>query len=546
MTLTARPYQIEDEAAIYSAWADNNRNVLYQCPTGGGKTFVGAKIVSDHQAASAIIAHRGELVLQQSMELAKMGTRHRIIANTAVTRFITREHTRQFNRHFLDPNGRVAVVAVDTLRARAESLRPWAGQIGMWVMDEAHHVLRDNKWGDAVSMFPNAWGLGVTATPNRADGKGIGAHAQGVFNHMVSGPSVSALMGLGYLSNYKIFAPPSDFDLSSLKMGGTGDYTRDSMVKETRRSHIVGDAVKHYHQFAAGKRAIVFAVDIDSANAITASFLKAGIRAASVNGKSKDTYRQEMVRKFRDGDLDVLVNVDLFGEGFDVPACECVIMARPTFSLPLYLQMFGRALRVFAGKLWGIIIDMVGNVKRHLLPDSPREWSLDDRNKQARSKRDPDAMPITTCIACFRQYEAVTSICPYCGHKAEPAGRSLPEQVDGDLTEMDAAALDKLRGRLPRANVGDTMERVLVRNGTAGPVARVIADNMRKKHSAHLVLKSTIDLWAGYQRSQGRGESENYRRFFHTFGMDVITAQTMGRPDAEALTARIRERIGLV
>ncbi len=544
--LTARPYQIKDEAAIYAAWASGAKNVCYTCPTGGGKTFIDTKIAAAQPGATAIIAHRSELVLQQSMSLASMGVRHRIIASNATTQFIRREHTREFKRHYYDPNGRAAVVAVDTLRARAKALDSWCHQVSMWAMDECHHVLRENKWGQVVDLFPNAWGLGVTATPNRADGKGIGRHAQGVFDVQVLGPTVPELMDAEYLSDYRIYAPPSDFDISALKMGGTGDYTRDSMIKETRRSHITGDIVQHYQRFARDKRAIVFAVDIESAGMINAAFVKAGIKSASVNGKSSDSIREEMVRRFRDGTLDVLVNVDLFGEGFDVPACDCVVMARPTQSLPLYLQMFGRALRVFKGKPHGIIIDHVSNVKRHLLPDSPREWNLDDRDKRARNKRDPDAIPLTTCLKCFQMYENVTVFCPFCGHRHQPAGRSLPEHVAGDLCELDPAALARMRAWVNQKMSGDAdeMKRRMILHGTDPAAATVISRNHRIKQESHVILKHAIAWWAGHGKAKGMDDSEMYRRFYFMFGIDVVTAQGISGPDARELTTKIMERVG--
>ena len=535
MTFVARPYQDEDTAAIYAAWANGATNVCYQCPTGGGKTFVGKRIISGYQGASAVLAHRSELVLQQSLTLAELGQRHRIIASKSVTQFIMREHKREFGRHFYDPTAKVAAIAVDTLRARKEELRSWCNQVTLWELDECHHLLRDNKWGDVIGLFPRARGLGVTATPNRADGKGIGRHAEGVFDDLVCGPDVRTLINAGYLSDYKIYAPPSDFDTTALKMGGTGDFTHDSMVKETRRSHIIGDIVEHYFRFLNGKRAIVFAVDVQSAGEIAAAFVAAGVRAASVSGKSTDAIRQEMVRRFRNGDLEVLINVDLFGEGFDVPACEGVIMARPTQSLPLYLQMFGRALRIFAGKLFGIIIDHVSNVKRHLLPDSKREWNLDNRNKRARASRLDDAMPITTCVACHRSYEAITATCPYCGHKAMPGGRSLPEQVDGDLCELDYETLMRMKGQ--------SASHLHHINGSASGVDGIKINNHNVRREAQIELRNMIAWWAGEGRTKGMEDVEMYRRFYHMFGVDVLGAQVLSAPETIELTQKIRERI---
>jgi superfamily II DNA or RNA helicase len=163
-----RPYQIQGRANIAAAWANGARHVLYVLPTGGGKTTTFAHIAADHDGPVAAVAHRQELVGQIAMAFAREGVRHRLIAPTSVVKNIVRAQTLELGRSFFDPNAHVGVVGVDTLHARAEGVKAWADSVTLWIMDEAHHVLRKNKWGAAVDMFPNARGLGVTATPCRA------------------------------------------------------------------------------------------------------------------------------------------------------------------------------------------------------------------------------------------------------------------------------------------------------------------------------------------------------------------------------------------
>jgi len=536
-----RPYQQSCKDDILSHWARTPlANVLAVKPTGAGKTVVMASIIHDHNGASCAIAHRQELVGQISIALAREGIRHRIIAPQSVIRDIVQSHTRELGQSWYDPTARAAVAGVDTLLRRADSLRDWMNSVTLWVTDEAHHLLDNNKWGKAAELFPNAKGLGVTATPLRADGAGLGRHADGVFDYMVEGPSMRWLIDNSYLTDYRIFAPPSDFKMSDQDIGSTGDYSAPKMRAAARKSHIIGDVVTHYQRIAPGKLGVVFATDIEIATDIAQQFKAAGVAAEAVSSKTPNSERAAILRRFKACELTVLVNVDLFGEGFDLPAIEVVSMARPTMSYALYVQQFGRALRLMTGKTEAIIIDHVGNVQRHGLPDKPRVWSLDRRERGSRGAKDPDLIPVKTCQACTAVYEATHHICPFCSHYNEPAGRSRPEQVDGDLTELDPAVLAEMRGEIKRIDqpaeaVGQRMRAA----GAPGPAVGGAMKNHLNRQDAQGKLRDMVALWAGYQRAAGRDDRESYKRFFWRYGVDVMGAQALGRNDAEILTAKI-------
>ena len=536
MTTThkARDYQDDLSRGVRTHWGQGARNVLAVLPTGGGKSFVVAREVSDYQGAACVIAHRGELVTQLSTALAREGVRHRVVGPDSLRRSITAVHMEEFNRSFYDPGARVAVASVNTL-ALMDPKDPWVRQVGMWVQDECHHVLAENLWGKACKLFPNAFGLGVTATPLRADGKGLGSHADGLFDAMVVGPSMRELIERGYLSEYRVFAPPSDIDLSKVTTTDSGDFSPPKLREARRRSHITGDVVKHYLRIAPGKLGVTFEVDIDSATETAAAYRAAGVTAEVVSSKTPEALRRQILRRFRAREVLQLVNVDLFGEGFDLPAIEVVSMARPTMSYGLFCQQFGRALRPLDGKTHAIIIDHVSNVIRHRLPDAPREWSLDRRERRARSAAD-DAIPLRTCLneECVQVYERVLPACPFCGHTPVPADRSAPEFVDGDLLELDPAVLAALRGEAQRLRDEPTYP------SSAGIDTR---HAIFKRHSERRVsqseLERTIALWAGWQEHLGRGLNETYRRFYHRFGVDIATAQTLGTREAYALLERV-------
>lgn len=540
-----RPYQFKLKDQIYTAW-ETFQNVLAVLATGAGKTVIFSSILAEHPGASCAVAHRQELVGQISMALAWFGIRHRIIGPKPVIRFIIRLQVETFGRDYYDPAARCAVAGVDTLIRREKELAAWLKQVTLWVMDEGHHVLEANKWGKAVAMFPNARGLGVTANTIRADGKGLGRHADGIMDTLVEGINMRELIDLGFLTDYRIFAPPSDLDLEGVSISGkTGDFSGPQLKKRVQRSHIVGDVVEHYLRLAPGKLGVTFANDVETATDITANFNRAGVPAEMVSAKTKDTVRVEISRRLRRGEIKQLVNVDIFGEGYDLPAIEVVSMARATASFNLFCQQFGRGLRPLDGKLDATIIDHVGNTLRHGLPDAPQVWSLDRRSTRVKGNPDPDVIPVRACPLCTGVYEAIYSSCPYCGHVPIPAGRSAPEFVDGDLTELDPETLATMRGEIDRVNKpAGTIERKFRFAGASDIATAGAVKNHRARQLAQEELRNAIAWWAGYQRSMGRSDSESYRRFYFAFGVDVLSAQALGRPEAEALTIRVNDHIG--
>jgi superfamily II DNA or RNA helicase len=539
-----RPYQQELKDKVYAAWASGARNVLLVLPTGGGKTVILSEIIKEHSGASSTVAHRQELVTQISVALARDDVRHRIIGPKSVVKLAVNNHMVEVGRSFYDPATQCAVAGVDTLVRRGEELARWLPNVTLWDIDEAHHVLIGNKWGTAVGMFPNAKGLGVTATPIRADSKGLGRHADGVFDAMVVGPTMRELINMGYLTDYRVFAPPSDLELGDVKISKvTGDYNPDGLRKAVRKSHIIGDVVKHYMRIAPGKLGITFATDVATATDIAAQFNASGVPAEVVSAKTPDAERIAVLRRFKNRELLQLVNVDLFGEGFDLPAIEVVSMARPTQSYSLYAQQFGRALRIMDGKTEALIIDHVGNVVRHGLPDARRSWTLDRQERRSRKTED-DVIPVKACPQCTAVYERIYPECPFCGFKPVPVIRSGPEFVDGDLAELDAATLAAMRGEVEAVDKDPEQYRaelVARRVPLIGQMAHV--KRHAERQEAQRTLRETIAWWAGYQRAAGRPDSESYRRFYFKFGTDVLSAQALGTADAVELAERINSHL---
>lgn len=545
-----RPYQSSLVTGINNYWSTHPRGkVLAVLATGGGKTVIFSSIIAAEQGATCAIAHRQELVSQMSLTLAKNGIYHRIVGSNKTVKNCVKIHMDELGKTFYDAGSKHAVASVDTIIRRGEQLANWLPSVRLWVIDEAHHVLKDNKWGKAVQMFPNARGLGVTATPCRADGNGLGSHADGVFDTMFEGVAMGELIRDGYLTDYKIFAPPSSFSREQIKVSdSTGDFNLNQMREVVNGSSLVahdektitGDVVAQYLKIARGKSGVTFTVDVASAEEIAEQYNKAGVPAAAISCNTPDLERFAAVRKFKNKEILQLVNSEILTEGFDCPGIEVVSFGRPTESYSMYSQMFGRALRPLPGKTHAIIIDHVGNVMRHGLPDAPREWSLDRRERRT-GKSEPSTVRV--CTACAAVYERFRDACPDCGEPVpKPAQRSGPEFVDGDLYELDPDVLAQMRNEVvgAREDVNQYRDKMIGHGLPPHAVKRNVKLH-ENRLDALVKLDVSLSIWAGYRRAEGLSDSEIFRKFYLTYGVSWLEAQALKAADAD----KLRERIGL-
>lgn len=533
-----RDYQRGIVQQTQDLWNAGATNVLGQLSTGGGKSVILSTIVKEHLGASVIVAHRTELVSQLSLTLAGMGIRHNIIAPKSTVKEIVATHHIAFQKGFFDPQARVFLASVDTLLRLPEDTR-WFNSIALLIIDEAHHVLRENKWGRACSLFPNAKGFFPTATPTRADGRGLGRRSDGLMDNIVIGPSMRQLIQEGFLCDYRIFAPPNDLDLSNVSRSAGGDFSPAPLRTAVHKSKITGDIVEHYLRIAPGKRGVTFAVDIKAASEIALEFKLNGVPAEVVSSLTPPLMRQQTMRRFRQGEILQLVNVDILGEGVDVPAIEVVSMGRPTHSYSTFAQQFGRALRPLPGKSHAIIIDHVNNYARHGLPDAPRNWTLEPKERRARGTPE-DVIPLKTCLKCLSVYTRFSKDCPYCGHYTEPRQRNAPQFVDGDLFELDPETLAALRGQA-EDNISKAPK---YPRGIEPYVIKGIQNRHAEKIRVQTQLRNAIAQWAGYQKHSGMNDSEIYRKFYYEFNIDVLSAQALGACESNLLYSKIVDSVG--
>jgi len=405
--MALRSYQELAITQLRSALAHHSRALLVM-PTGSGKTVVFSEIcrlASIKGSSVLILVHRRELVKQASDKLTKAGVEHGIIA----AGFKPSAHP-------------VQVASVQTLARR---LRTVSIQPALVIIDEAHHAVA-GSWDKITAHFSDAKIIGVTATPSRLDGRGLGSH----FSTLVSGPSVEQLTKLGFLSQHRVFAPPVIADLKNVKTRA-GDYANDQLSEAMDRPTITGDAIGHYRKLADGLPAIAFCCSVAHATSVCASFNAAGYRAKLVTGNMPMEERDEAISGLADGRIQVLCSVDVVSEGTDVPAVSAAILLRPTQSEALYLQQVGRILRPQPGKI-AIVLDHVGSTFKHGFVDDIRKWSLEAKPKR---KNYEVSLSVRQCPKCFAAFKP-QPFCPCCGHEFPVKPKRQLTQREGELKEM--------------------------------------------------------------------------------------------------------------
>jgi superfamily II DNA or RNA helicase len=299
------------------------------------------------------------------------------------------------------------------------------------ITDENHHCLAES-YKRIYEAFPNARCVGVTATPCRLNGGGLGD----VNDELVIGVSAKWLIENNFLAPYDYYAP-SVADLTGLHVK-VGEYVTKEIEERLIKKSIFGDVISYYRQLADGKQAICYCASISHSEQMAENFREAGISAQHIDGSTVKSERNLVIKKFRSGEIKILCNVDLISEGFDVPDCEAAILLRPTKSLTLYIQQSMRCMRYKPGKR-AVIIDHVGNYLRFGLPDFDREWTLEPKKKGAK-KEEPE-IKVRQCPECFYTHE-YADICPKCGFMYPVKERTLEEIKEAKLELITEIVLD--------------------------------------------------------------------------------------------------------
>ena len=415
---TLHPYQQQAVSEVLEALRQDQRVVL-QMPTASGKTFTAIEIVRALRKRGPVwfVCHRQEIIRQTVAAFNSHNIDCGVIAPWA------------------DPDLECAVqvASMQSLAARLDRYQTPA----TIVWDECQHAAA-KTWAALFDRFDSAWHLGLTATPERLDGKPLSA----LFRRMVCGPSTRSLIEQGYLSPFKIFTQCSeDRDAALIALRSSkGDYRADDLSRVMNTPIIIGDAVEHYNRHTPGKRALAFTASVEASKALVERFLAQGTPALHVDADTSDAERKAAVEALQGGHLKVISNVEVFTEGTDVPALDAVILLRPTRSLALYLQMVGRALRRCEGKELAVILDHAGFFWQQPGPSDEYEWSLEGgarRKRLVRALEGKERHLICPCCGLLQRHAA---ICESCGAEFDEES-TKPFVFDGHLGEVTPAGV---------------------------------------------------------------------------------------------------------
>lgn len=439
--ISLRDYQDDIISRLRDAVQRSVRRVCVVLGCGGGKTVIFSYVSAQAKLKGndvLVLQHRAELIQQTSETLARSGISHGLITAGRP----------------VDLSEKIQVASVQTVARRLDKIN----KPKIIIIDEAQHCLA-STWMNIINHFPDALVIGMTATPARTSGQGLGD----VFEELIEGPTVKELIETGYLAPFKYYAPPQIANMDGVRVR-MGDYDQHQIAEIMDRSVIIGDAVQHYSKLAPGKRAIVYCVSVDHSKHTAQQFCEAGYNAAHLDGDTHPVERKRITGDFKAGRLQIITNCDLLGEGYDVPGAEVVILLRPTQSLTLYIQQAMRGMRIDPEKPDKVctIIDHVGNVGRHGLPDEDREWSLEGTKKRPGAPR--SEYPIRQCPKCYTAHKPM-GLCPACGYAYPVEERAEIKQEGGELAEVVEIRRKERKREVGMARTLPALEAVALKYG---------------------------------------------------------------------------------
>lgn len=415
-----RPYQSAAVDALRASLAQGHRSPCLVAPTGSGKTHIARDLIGSAVAKCKrvlFLAPRRELIYQTVAKLVSAGIPHGVI--------MAGENVRPW-----EP---VQVACIPTLHARAiRSHRLHLPEADLLIVDEAHLSIARSTV-ELLQAYPHAVKVGMTATPARTDGRGLGM----VYDDLVLGPSVAELTEKGWLVPARYFAP-SKPDLAGVKITA-GDYNQRQLGARMDDVRLVGDVIANWARICPDRKTVVFAVNVAHSLHLRDRFAAVGVNAEHLDGTTPNEERAEILRRLRSGQTQVLCNCDVLTYGWDEPSIEAAILARPTKSITRYFQMVGRVLRPSDGKSDCIVIDHAGAVDEFGFVDEPVAWALDPRGKIAERKvREAKTVEEhkITCGECATVFPAA-KFCPNCGNDCAQRYAKAIECTNAELAELD-------------------------------------------------------------------------------------------------------------
>jgi superfamily II DNA or RNA helicase len=403
--LKLRDYQMDVIKRTHKSLSDGNKRIIICLPTGSGKTACFAWLANQTQLKNKkvwFVVHRKELLDQTIKTFEK----------------------------FNIPTTNISIGMVHSFANHSEKY----SVPDLIIYDECHHCSA-STWGKIINSHPDSFTIGLTATPCRLDSKPLGD----IYTDLIIGKTTNELIQDGFLSEFKYFAP-SVSDLSGLKKRGK-DYDAEQAGELLSTRAVFGDVLRHWHELADGLQTICYCSSVKHSIATAEAFQSDGINAVHFDGNTPKAERTEIIEKFRNGEIKMLCNVDLIGEGFDCPDCWCCVLLRPTTSLGLFIQQSGRALRPQPNKT-AIIIDHVNNYSRHGLPNDDRQWSLNAEIKTTTMNQD-GTLKVRQCLKCYATFQTAP-VCPYCGAIYESTREEIKQIESVHLKEIKQRKQDRI------------------------------------------------------------------------------------------------------
>lgn len=417
-----RPYQIDTIQKARDSFRSGNKRIIIQASTGSGKTIIAASIVKsalEKGKKVIFLVHLRQLAYQAMERFVDFGI------GDEVGMIMSGEE--------INLERPIQIISVQTYARRLKlddiEHNQWFKEADIVIYDECHSSIAKTRKAILDLYKDNAFLIGLTATACRSDGRGLGE----VYEDIVSCSNINELTKSGYLVPAVYYGATKLPDLKNIPTVA-GDYNQKELGKRVNKARLVGDILENWLRIASDRQTVIFATNVKHSQHIKTVFEKYGISIEHIDYHTPEEDRRDILRRFKDGDVQIVTNVGVFCEGADFPWASCVVLAKPSKSYGRFIQMAGRGIRPFPDKQNCILIDHSDLIKNHGFLDEEVEWSLEGKekawNKKKRKKK--EKLPLT-CDQCQHIFKG--KICPKCGYEIKTYGKKI-ETLEAELQEI--------------------------------------------------------------------------------------------------------------
>lgn len=414
-----RPHQIEVIEKTRQSIVDGYKKPLIFAPCSFGKTIVSAEIAKlcvEKGNKILFLVHRRLLAIQTKEKFDEYGLNSSIMMAGMHTNF----------------NVNIMITTIQTYSRRLTLDEPRYNQFfhdaDIIFCDEAHLGISET-YQKIYSYYKDKIIIGLSGSPARGDQRGLGE----VFSNIIKSTGIEDLTKKGFLAPIRYFAAETP-DLTGVKTTA-GDYNKGELQKKMNKEKLVGDVIENWLRLSKNRPTIIFSTGVKHSINLSEQFIKNGIPSAHLDSRTPHIERMDVLNDFREGRITVVTNCQLFTEGYDADFVSCIGIARPTKSLPLWIQMAGRGQRIYQGKKDCILLDFGGNIERHGLIEWEREWSLDGKKRAWAKPSEKQTKKVVKCRACNLVFEGKNK-CPDCDTEVKSFGKKIAT-IEAELKELD-------------------------------------------------------------------------------------------------------------